>query len=296
MFSNIRMSVEYNPINRKGIFTPGDYIFGKVKLELAKVCQIEKLIVKLKGKAEAKWTENKGKTVVIYHNKQKYLSIQQDVIQASQGQNNIGPGRHDYPFIFQIPAADLPSSFRGLHGKIKYTLEAVLSRSMRIDIIAETEFTLINWNLCRYAIMMAPQNQVISKKMKVFTSGEVGMYVKIARTGYHQGEGIQVAAAIQNRSSREIRPKYCLYKKYSYFVKEERKLEMEDILKEVGDFIPPSSSQTVTRTITIPADTCVSILNCRAIKTEYRLKVYLDVKYAFDPQIKFPIIILPAKE
>ncbi|CAJ1068486.1 arrestin domain-containing protein 3-like [Xyrichtys novacula] len=294
MSSDIQISVEYNPINKKDIFTAGDYISGKIKLELAKVCQIEKLIVKLKGKAEVRWTEHYGRTVVVYHKKEKYFSIRSDVIQTSHGQNNIGPGSHEYPFTFQIPAGDLPSSFKGSHGKIKYTLEAVLSRSMRRDSKAKTEFTLINWNLSRDAIVMAPQNQGIDKKMKLFTSGEVGMDVKIARTGYQQGEGIQVVAAIQNRSSREIRPKFCLYKKYSYFAQKKRKLETKDILKEVGEPIPPSSSQTVTRTITIPADTCVSILNCQVVRAEYRLRVYLDVKYASDPQIKFPIIILPA--
>uniref|UniRef100_A0A4W6G9V2 Arrestin C-terminal-like domain-containing protein n=1 Tax=Lates calcarifer TaxID=8187 RepID=A0A4W6G9V2_LATCA len=132
------------------------------------------------------------------------------------------------------------------------------------------------------------------KKMKLFTSGTVGMDVNIERTGFHQGEGIKVVASIQNKSSRDIKPKYCLYRKYSYFAKGKRKVETKDILKEVGEVIPPSADQTVTRIITIPPTTCASILNCNIIKAEYRLRVYLDVKYALDPEIKFPIVILPA--
>ncbi|XP_074525712.1 arrestin domain-containing protein 3-like [Halichoeres trimaculatus] len=136
--------------------------------------------------------------------------------------------------------------------------------------------------------------QATDKKMKLFTSGTVGLDVNIPRTGFYQGEGIKVVASIQNRSSREIKPKYCLYRKYSYFAKGgKRKVETKDILKEVGEPIPPSAGQTVTRTITIPPETCVSVLNCQIIKAEYRLRVYLDVKYASDPEIKFPIIILP---
>uniref|UniRef100_A0A8C4IWZ1 Arrestin C-terminal-like domain-containing protein n=1 Tax=Dicentrarchus labrax TaxID=13489 RepID=A0A8C4IWZ1_DICLA len=132
------------------------------------------------------------------------------------------------------------------------------------------------------------------KKMKLFTSGAVGMDVNINRTGFHQGEGIKVVASIHNKSSREIRPKYCLYRKYSYFAKGKRRVETKDILKEVGDAIPPSAGQTVTRIITIPPTMGMSILNCRVLKAEYRLRVYLDVKYASDPEIKFPIVILPA--
>lgn len=135
------------------------------------------------------------------------------------------------------------------------------------------------------------------------------------------GEGIKVVASILNKSSRHIRPKYCLYRKYSYFAKHKRKVETKDILKEVGDEIPPSAGQTVTRILTIPPSACPSILNCSILKNEYRLRVrlsssktclyvrpspliqvltlspsqvYLDVKYTSDPVIKFPIVILSA--
>lgn len=84
-------------------------------------------------------------------------------------------------------------------------------------------------------------------------------------------------ASIHNKSSCDIRPKYCLYKKYSYFAKRKRKVETKEILKEVGDAIPPSSGQTVTRIITIPPTTLASILNCSIIMAEYRLRVCISL-------------------
>lgn len=90
---------------------------------------------------------------------------------------------------------------------------------------------------------------------------------------FFPGEGIKVVASIHNKSSRDIKPKYCLYEKISYFAKGKRRVQTKDILKEVGDAIPPSAGQTVTRTITIPPTTCASILNCNIIKAEYRLRV-----------------------
>lgn len=131
-------------------------------------------------------------------------------------------------------------------------------------------------------------------------------------------------ASIQNKSSRDIKPKYCLYRKYSYFANKKRKVETKDILKEEGEAIPHSAGQTVTRIITVPSTVTTSILNCNIIKVEYRLRVgkpiylhfyvvlhqwgcmvmltlfppqvYLDVKYASDPEVKFHIVILPALE
>uniref|UniRef100_A0AAX7UDT2 Arrestin C-terminal-like domain-containing protein n=1 Tax=Astatotilapia calliptera TaxID=8154 RepID=A0AAX7UDT2_ASTCA len=141
--------------------------------------------------------------------------------------------------------AYLLSSFRGSHGKIVYRLEANLSHSVRKDSKAK---------------LMVP----LQTKMNLFTSGSVAMDVSIPKTAFLQGEDIKVMASVQNKSSRDIKLKYCLYRKNSYFANKKRKLETKDILKEEGEAIPQS--------------------------------VHLDVKYASDPEIKFPIIILPALE
>ncbi|KAG7258424.1 hypothetical protein CRUP_029521 [Coryphaenoides rupestris] len=92
----------------------------------------------------------------------------------------------------------------------------------------------------------------------------------------------------------DIKPKYCLYLKTSYFASKKRKVTTKDLLKEVGEPIPRSASQHVTRVISIPPTADVSIFNCAILKHEYRLRVYLDVKYASDPEVKFPVVILPA--
>ncbi|XP_029365739.1 arrestin domain-containing protein 3-like [Echeneis naucrates] len=173
----------------------------------------------------------------------------------------------------------LPSSFKGSHGKIQYLLTAKLCRPMRSNSKVKTKFTLIHKG-----------NPIGDRMLMVHTST---CKCCSASTGLKLGQGTKVVAFIQNKLSRDIKPKYFLYKKISYFA-EKKRVETKDILKEVGEAIPPSSSQTVTRIITIPPTTCVSILNCNIIRTQYRLRVYLDVKYATDPQIKFNIVILPA--
>ena len=82
-----------------------------------------------------------------------------------------------------------------------------------------------------------------------------------------------MVASIQNNSSRDIKPKYCLYTKHSFFAQGRRRLATTDLLKEVGDVIPPSGHETVSRTITIPPDTEPSIHNCGILKAEHRLRV-----------------------
>lgn len=91
------------------------------------------------------------------------------------------------------------------------------------------------------------------------------------------GEGLKVVALIQNNSSREIKPKFSVYRKHSFFARGKRRLHTNDLLKEVGEPIPPSTNTKVTRVINIPHDVEPSIHNCNIIKVEYRLRVSSSV-------------------
>lgn len=309
-----RLEVSYNPINKNNTFTCGDTVSGEVTLEVAKDCQIKDLFIKFKGKAEVLWTERHGQNTVTYHSKDKYFSFRHYFIRHKNATADderalmtsfdpemyssvVAPGIHVYRFTFQIPDQDMPSSFKGSAGKVVYLLEATLSRSLRMN---KRESTKINFvtkaHLTSHPELMVPQHGSKDKKMKLFTSGTVAMDVNIEKTGFLQGEGIKVLAFIQNNSSREIKPKYCVYRKHSFFAKGKRRLDTKDLLKEVGEPIRPSTTENVTRVITIPHDLEPSILNCSILKAEHRLRVYLDVKYASDPEIKFNIVVLPASE
>ncbi|XP_034548020.1 arrestin domain-containing protein 3-like isoform X2 [Notolabrus celidotus] len=307
------LKITYNPINEQNTFTSGDWVTGQVSLEVAKDCEIDSLMVQFKGKAEVMWTERHGQVTVVYHSKDKYFSIKHYFIRDKNAEDDnetllinqsgetyssvVAPGCHVYPFSFQIPYPSMPSSFTGSVGKIYYTLKAKLSRSMRI---AQKDKIRINYvtNVITYNDLdiMAPQHDSKDKKMKLFTSGSVAMDVKLEKTGYSQGEGLKVMACIENNSSREIKPKYCVYRKHSFFADGKRRVCTKDLLKEVGEPIPPSTNVNVSKVIPIPHDAEPSIHNCSIITAEHRLRVYLDVKYASDPEIKFPIVIMPASQ
>uniref|UniRef100_A0A3Q2Y2W2 Arrestin domain-containing protein 3-like n=1 Tax=Hippocampus comes TaxID=109280 RepID=A0A3Q2Y2W2_HIPCM len=292
--------VTYNDVSERNVFTNGDTVTGQVVLEVTKDCKAESLYVKFKGKAEVDWSERHGQTTVTYQSKDKYFSIKHYFIRDGNAtdSNLLAAGSHIFPFTFQFPL-EMPSSFKGSVGKIVYLLETRLSRSMRIrskDTIKIPFVTQATLTSLECVFPQTPQHESKDKKMRFFNSGTVAMDVNIEKSGFFQGEGINVLASIQNNSTREIKPKYCIYRKHSFFASGKRKLDTKDLLKEVGEPIPPSASQTVKRVITVPHDLEPSILNCKILKAEYRLRVYLDVKFASDPAIKFPITILPAAQ
>lgn len=305
------ISVIYNPINQNNTFTSGDYISGKVILEVVKDTQMQSLSVKIKGKANVCWSERHGKTTVLYSDKEKFYSVERFFVQTDTKHANdhemlkdpsgqpyssvVAPGRHVYPFTFQLPLQHFPSTYKGSVGKVLYTLETKLSRSMRVSSKAKAEFNYVPCPVVTNPELMAPQYGTKDKQMSFFTSGSVSMNISTEKMAYHLGEGLKVLAEVQNNSSRAVKPKYCLYEKHSFFARGKRKLHTHDIFKEVGEPIEPTSKKTITTVLTIPPSLTVSILNCRILKVEYRLRVYLDVKYASDPEIKFPIVILPVQ-
>ncbi|KAK9955036.1 hypothetical protein ABG768_014944 [Culter alburnus] len=219
-----------------------------------------------------------------------------DMLKDPSGQpycSVVAPGHHVYPFTFQLPHDHFPPTFKSAIGKIAYTLETKLSRSMRVSSKAKAEFHYAPSHVVSSPELMAPQYGSIEKKMKLLTSGNVSMDINTEKMGYCLGEGLKVLAEVQNNSSRAITPKYCLYEKHSFMAKGKRKLHKHELFKEEGDSIEPKSKNTVTKVLSIPPDLTISILNCKVIKVEYRLRVYLDVPYASDPEIKLPVVILP---
>ncbi|TSM85923.1 Arrestin domain-containing protein 3 [Bagarius yarrelli] len=64
------LSVVYDPLRETNTFTNGDYISGRITLEVTREIHIESLFVKAKGEATVLWSENHGRyNIVVYHDK-----------------------------------------------------------------------------------------------------------------------------------------------------------------------------------------------------------------------------------
>lgn len=81
------ISVAFDPLCKANTFTNGDYISGRVTLEVARETHIERLFVKVKGKASVRWSENDGRyNVVVYHdNETCFKSIQYFIQEQKKG-------------------------------------------------------------------------------------------------------------------------------------------------------------------------------------------------------------------
>uniref|UniRef100_H3DDA7 Arrestin C-terminal-like domain-containing protein n=1 Tax=Tetraodon nigroviridis TaxID=99883 RepID=H3DDA7_TETNG len=288
-------SIEYDAINSRNTFTNGDTINGRIVVEVSKETTIQALIFIGQGEAQVCWSEQLG----LHHQQQyqqneKYYKIKHYILKESRqdGTEVIGKGRHVFPFSFQIPDRNIPSTFKSSVGKIVHKLKAELKQSLRLTKKARTHFTFVSKANLALLTLMEPQYGCRNKSLTL-SSGGVFMHIKTDRMGYMQGETIQVTLEITNCSCRSVKPTFALYERQSFFAQGKRTVHARNILKVMAEAIEGGKKKAVTQLINLPMELPSSIFNCSIIKLEYRLKAYLDNKCARDPEVTIPIVVLP---
>ncbi|KAK2911735.1 hypothetical protein Q8A67_003868 [Cirrhinus molitorella] len=192
----------------------------------------------------------------------------------------IRPGRHVFPFRFQLPQQNMPPSFNGYLGWVKYVLTVKLSRTWKSS-AASKELTFVLRNDGTNDHLLQPQSGTQDKKIKLFGSGQMSMTVTTDKTGYMQGETIRVFVEIDNSSSRDVKLKYSLKQQQTFVAGERTKAADKLIVKNTRDLIPSGEKSKFIVNLILPHDLTVTIKNCRIIKVQYILKV------PFSPPVGF---------
>lgn len=190
----------------------------------------------------------------------------------------------------------MPPSFKGFHGSVKYVLTVKLSRPWKSTSSTQTELNFVLRNDGTNDHLLQPQSGTQDKKMKLFGSGKMSVTVTTEKTGYMQGETIKVFVDIDNSSSRDVKLKYSLKQLQTFIAGKSTNRGHKDIVKETRDRIPSGEKSKFIVDMALPHDLTVTFENCRILKVQYELKVYLDVSFASDPEVRFPVVILPAEQ
>ena len=123
------------------IFFSGEELRGRVLIDLSSEKKFKQISVEIVGRGEVHWTEMRtvtrregdGTTVTEtvtdhYRGSEKYFH-QEFIIQQGPG---LPPGRHVLPFSVILPS-NLPSSFEGEHGSVRYYVKANIVRDWKWD-------------------------------------------------------------------------------------------------------------------------------------------------------------------
>uniref|UniRef100_G3P7Y3 Arrestin C-terminal-like domain-containing protein n=1 Tax=Gasterosteus aculeatus TaxID=69293 RepID=G3P7Y3_GASAC len=303
------LTMTYHALNEHETFSEGDALAGQVTLALLKETTVESLFVKAKGDADVRWTKKSGDRTHTYHEHKRYFKLKQFLIPEDRkalmqrlyyhdrravGLDTVIPqGIHIYKFSFNIPTGSMPSSFKGNHGKIVYKLEAKLSRSWRMDQTVEKDICFVSKCYPNLGSLMLRQVGSTKKEMGLFSKGQVHMDVIVDKCAFYPGESIPILAKINNSSSSEMIPKFSLIQDVVYHANGSTRHQSNVILKVVDNSIKSQTQKDVRCAIPIPRDQMATIQNCDIISVTYTLKAYLDISFAFDPEIVLPVVIIP---
>ncbi|XP_037634780.1 arrestin domain-containing protein 3-like [Sebastes umbrosus] len=276
------LNLDYEALNKEGTFSAGDTIIGTVTLTLTKETKVKCLMVKAKGDARIDWQEcNQDGT---YNGHRRYFKLKEFLI--AENDTVLPQGVHGFKFRFTIPQGDMPSSFKGVHGRIVYMLEAKMSRTGRLPSRVQKELKFVSTSFL-HGQVMCPQSGSVDK-------GQVQLSATVNKKVCSPGDTLSVVAKIRNSSSKKTRPKLSLQQKLVYRVGASTATTDQSLRKMVGETIAPNSEESVSCQLEIPANVAFTLHNCELFSIDYYLKVYLDISFAIGPAVVFPLVIIPA--
>lgn len=116
-------------------------------------------------------------------------------------------GNHGFQFDYTLPR-DLPSSYEGRWGSVKYSVKATLSRPGRFDIERDAELTVsAHLDLNDDTDFARPIGGLgeFNPGLMCFRSGPIGVELRVHRRGYVSGDRIQLSADVENTSAYKLR-------------------------------------------------------------------------------------------
>ncbi|XP_068560416.1 arrestin domain-containing protein 3-like [Cebidichthys violaceus] len=292
------LSVDYNKVNERGTFSPGDTLSGRVTVVTSGETKVQCFSVKAKGKAKVTWHEKEGQATGTHRDKKKYFYFEHIIIQdknKGDGSEIIRSGKNMYPFTFVIPNTDMPSSYEGKWGKITYSVRAQLTQSIWLVHKTKTEFPFLTKSEFPFAskseiIIIGLKEKQYATRISFYGSAKVAMNVTSEKLGVKQGEAMGVSVEVLNDSTRTVTPKFYLCEKQTFVAQSKRIVHTSETLFGTGDPIAAETSQSITKVLSVPTQLHPTFFNCCMMKLEYRLKVSLDVPR--DSEIKLPLVIL----
>ncbi|XP_037536591.1 arrestin domain-containing protein 3-like [Nematolebias whitei] len=250
-------------------FSEGDTVTGTVSFTLTKDTKVKSVSLQAKGKADVKWKQ--GNTH--YHGYRGYFKDKEYLVAKN-------------PKVWSMP-----SSFKENSQSIVYMLKAKITRKWHWSSSVQKEIDFVSRSILNISRIMCPQSGSVTKKV---SKGEVQMSASVNRKVCSPGDTLSAFAKICNSSSKSMRPKFTLQQKIEYHVKKSTKTKLKTLFKSVGDTIEPNTEVTASCKMEIPTSTIYTINNCDIISVEYYFKVYLDISFAFDPEVVFPLIVIPS--
>ncbi|KAM9360930.1 arrestin domain-containing protein 3-like [Symphorus nematophorus] len=292
--------IHLNALNERGTFFSGQMVTGNISFELKKMTKITSITMELKGKVHVHWRSGTGKRRRYYSAKLELFNLRGVILQENRavqpGSSTLHPGTHVYPFTCQIPQGDFPSTFRGVHGAITYSLTVGINRPWHLskDFVTELNFVSpINTNQPELWAPLAGSN-TMTVCCLCWASGPITVSARTEKKAFIPGETVKIICDFSNASSRTATPKVKLHQNQVFYtLNHVTKREFcKTLVSVTGQLISAhTSDEHAEIMLTIPSDASPTISNCSILNVNYKIEMSLSVSGSTDLTVLFPIIL-----
>ncbi|ELU16803.1 hypothetical protein CAPTEDRAFT_225189 [Capitella teleta] len=281
--------------NENAVFHSGDVVSGSVTLETTEVTSLERLTVRLSGKGYAEWRQT-GQYVQLLPACKKSATYLYKVFHLWVGET-LQPGTHTIPFQHRLPE-DLPSSFQGYWGYVRYKSTAMLVRKGSSRYYAKTSeyFSVIrNLDLNLHDPQLrVPVEHSRTKRVQTYfcrSAGDIQAKFRINKTGFVPGEHIQVHVDVKNNSSLSARVKIRLEELSTYDVTDVNSKLIQTCrqmpIKKSGPILSGEHFEWDDATIKVPTTPPTGLEGCDFINVKHTILFKVSMKGSGSSPILF---------
>ncbi|KAL1374123.1 hypothetical protein pipiens_004992 [Culex pipiens pipiens] len=296
----VSVEVQYDN-NPQGIFYAGQTLSGSAVLKLTESDSVNAISIKIEGFTVVHWSERRPQG---QRRRSRHFTARQDYLNSlsylvggtPNGPSvNVPEGTHVYKFTCVLPD-NLPTSFEGQYGHIRYTATILVERPTQKNTTYREAFTVLRHvNLNDDPSLKIPKKLELSKTFGwwVFKSDPLNIVVEIPCTGFVPGQAIPVTVRWDNSSNASIHGvRIKLFKNEEYQATdpyEKKRTDQQSVVKVENRDMHKQGQVRFERNLTIPAvpPTSVSPL----IKISYELVVYVHISSGDNPVFNVPISI-----
>ncbi|VDI20843.1 Hypothetical predicted protein [Mytilus galloprovincialis] len=171
------------------------------------------IVVRIKGKGKTSWDKDDlSHDDINYSAKEYYIDETIKLYGEETGESVKHPqGDFSYPFSVQL-GADMPCSYEGKKGYVRYCCEAVITRPWKFDETFREPFTVIRHLDCNeFADALNPIADSVDQKVeglcccKCSEEGSMTVKIQINKTAFVPGEPLIYEFSVDNRSQNVIK-------------------------------------------------------------------------------------------
>ncbi|XP_059473861.1 arrestin domain-containing protein 17-like isoform X2 [Neocloeon triangulifer] len=196
---------ELKIVLEKAVFFARQNVSGTISLRNNQPLKFRGVTLNLTGKAKASWSESDGDGSSTYSKKEPYFRQQSLLVGSGREEMVVDGGQHRYPFNFNLPR-DIPSSFEGEHGYVRYCLSAVVDRPWRSDLETTVPLNVVALvDLNNIDPPIAEPATASQAHMFSCTAGVVNVVLSLPTGGVVPGQTLRPTLEVEDNSNASLR-------------------------------------------------------------------------------------------